>query len=173
VVKLDGYKAGFSEYFTRWAFRFIDFWTGSFMLLFFIPMFGEDTAYILSGLLFMLSGLVAFIAILRTRNSQRLGDIVAGTTVLKVREKHSINITILEEIKDTYVPKYSQVMRLTDNDARIIKDTFVLAKKNNDRVTLNRLRSRLETVMDVQADQPDVEFIDTVMKDFNYYTQKL
>lgn len=173
VVKLDGYKAGFSEYFTRWAFRFIDFWTGSFMLLFFIPLFGEDTAYILSGLLLMLSGSVAFISILRTRNSQRLGDIVAGTTVLKIKEKHSIDITILEEIKDTYVPKYSQVMRLTDNDARIIKDTFVLARKNNDQVTLKRLRSKLETVMDVQADQADAEFIDTVMKDFNYYTQKL
>ncbi len=173
VVKLDGYKAGFSEYFTRWAFRFIDFWTGSFMLLFFIPMFGEETAYILSGLLLMLSGSVAFISILRTKNSQRLGDIVAGTTVLKVREKHSIDITILEEIKDTYVPRYSQVMRLTDNDARIIKDTFVLARKNNDLVTLQRLRSKLENVMDIQSDQPDTEFIDTVMKDFNYYTQKL
>ncbi len=173
VVKLDGYKAGFSEYFTRWAFRFIDFWTGSFMLLFFIPMFGEETAYILSGLMMMMTGIVAFIFILRTRNSQRLGDIVAGTTVLKVKEKHSIDITILEEIQDTYVPRYSQVMRLTDNDARIIKDTFVLARKNNDQVTLKRLRTKLETVMDVQADQPDSEFIDTVMKDFNYYTQKL
>lgn len=173
VVKLDGYKAGFPEYFTRWAFRFIDFWTGSFMLLFFIPVFGEETAYILSGMMLMMTGLVAFIFILRTKNSQRLGDIVAGTTVLKLREKHSINITILEDIQDTYVPRYSQVMRLTDNDARIIKDTFVIARKNRDQVTLKRLRTKLETVMDIRADQADVEFIDTVMKDFNYYTQKL
>lgn len=173
VVKLDGYKAGFPEYFTRWAFRFIDFWTGSFMLLFFIPIFGEETAYILAGLMLMMTGLVAFIFILRTKNSQRLGDVVAGTTVLKLREKHSINITILEEIQETYIPKYNQVMRLTDNDARIIKDTFVIARKNRDLVTLKRLRTKLETVMDVQSDQPDAEFIDTVMKDFNYYTQKL
>lgn len=173
VVKLDGYKAGFSEYFTRWAFRFIDFWTGSFMLLFFIPLFGEETAYILSGLMIMMSGMVAFVFILRTKNAQRIGDLVAGTTVLKIKEKHSINITILEEIQASYVPKYNQVMRLTDNDARIIKDTFVVARKNRDLVTLKRLRTKLETVMDVQTDQPDVEFIDTVMKDFNYYTQKL
>src|SRR5690606_29618756 len=63
VVKLNGYKAGFPEYFTRWAFRFIDFWTGSFMLLFFIPIFGTETASILSGLLMMLTGIVAFIFI--------------------------------------------------------------------------------------------------------------
>lgn len=173
VVKLNGYRAGFTEYFTRWAFRLIDFWTGSFMLLFFIPIFGEETAVILAGMLLMMSGLVAFILIIRTRNSQRLGDIVAGTTVLKLREKHSIDITILEEIKETYVPRYSQVMRLTDNDARIIKDTFVIARKNRDYTTLKRLRNKLENVMDVKTDQSDVEFIDTVMKDFNYYTQKL
>lgn len=173
VVKLDGYKAGFSEYFTRWAFRFIDFWTGSFMLLFFIPIFGQETAYVLSSLMIMMTGMVAFIFILRTKNSQRLGDLVAGTTVLKIKEKHSITITILEDIQETYVPRYSQVMRLSDNDARIIKDTFVIAKKNRDQVTLKRLRTKLETVMDVQADQSDAEFIDTVMKDFNFYTQKL
>lgn len=173
VVKLNGYRAGFTEYFTRWAFRLIDFWTGSFMLLFFIPIFGEETAVILAGMLLMMSGLVAFFLIIRTKNAQRLGDIVAGTTVLKLREKHSIDITILEEIKETYVPRYSQVMRLTDNDARIIKDTFVIARKNRDYTTLKRLRNKLENVMDVKADQSDVEFIDTVMKDFNYYTQKL
>lgn len=173
VVKLNGYRAGFTEYFTRWAFRLIDFWTGSFMLLFFIPIFGEETAVILAGMLLMMSGLVAFFLIIRTKNAQRLGDIVAGTSVLKLREKHSIDITILEEIKGTYVPRYSQVMRLTDNDARIIKDTFVIARKNRDYTTLKRLRNKLENVMDVKADQSDVEFIDTVMKDFNYYTQKL
>lgn len=173
VVKLNGYKAGFTEYFTRWIFRFVDFWTGSFMLLFFVPIFGSETAMILAGMLTMMTGIVAFISIIRTQNSQRLGDIVAGTTVLKLREKHSIDITILEEIKETYIPKYSQVMKLSDNDARIIKDTFVIARKNRDYATLRRLRSRLEEVMDVKGEQSDVEFIDRVMKDFNYFTQKL
>lgn len=173
VVKLNGYKAGFTEYFTRWIFRFVDFWTGSFMLLFFIPIFGLDTAMILAAMMTMMTGIVAFISIIRTRNSQRLGDIVAGTTVLKLREKHSIDITILEEIQETYIPKYSQVMKLSDNDARIIKDTFVIARKTRDYATLRRLRSRLEEVMDVKGEQSDVEFIDRVMKDFNYYTQKL
>ena len=173
VVKLEGYRAGFSEYFTRWAFRFIDFWTGLFMLLFFIPLFGQETALILMGMMFFLTGVVAFFFIIRTKNSQRLGDVIAGTTVLKLKEKQSIDITILQEIKETYVPMYSQVIRLSDNDARIIKDTFTLARKKRDLKTLKRLRKKLEDVMDVESDQRDVEFIDTVLKDFNYYTQKL
>ena len=60
---------------------------------------------------------------------------------------------------------------LTDKDARIIKDTFLLAKKKRDYTTMRRLKRKLETVMDVQSDMRAQEFIDTVMKDFNYYTQ--
>lgn len=173
VVKLDGYKAGFSEYFTRWAFRFVDFWTGSFLLLFFIPLFGEKIAIALATLLMAAPGLLAFLLIVRTKNGQRLGDLIAGTTVLKLKEQHSINITILEDIQESYQPSYPQVIKLSDNDARIIKDTYLIAKKGRDRKTMKRLRTKLEEVMEVQSDQTDMEFIDTVMKDFNYYTQKL
>lgn len=173
VVKINGYKATFQEYFTRWAFRFVDFWTGLFLSLFFIPIFGLDIALILMILMLYLSGLVAIVSISRTKNSQRIGDIIAGTTVLKLKEKHSIDITILEELKEDYKPKYSQVLKLSDNDARIIKDTFISAKKNRDIVTLSRLRAKLESVMEVKGDEEDIDFIETVMKDFNYYTQKL
>lgn len=173
VVKINGYKATFQEYFTRWAFRFVDFWTGLFLSLFFIPIFGLDIALILMILMLYLSGLVAVVSISRTKNSQRIGDIIAGTTVLKLKEKHSIDITILEELKEDYKPKYSQVLKLSDNDARIIKDTFISAKKNRDIVTLSRLRAKLESVMEVKGDEEDIDFIETVMKDFNYYTQKL
>lgn len=172
VVKLNGYHAGFPEYFTRWAFRLVDFWTGMFMILFLIPIFGDEVASVLGGMMMTLSGAVAFFSIIRTKNSQRVGDIVAGTTVLKLKEKHSMNITILEDLRESYIPMYSQVMKLTDNDARIIKDTFVVAKKNNDYTTLKRLRVKLETVMEIEGRGGDAEFIDTVMKDFNYYTQK-
>lgn len=172
VVKINGYRAGFAEYFTRWIFRFVDFWTAGFLIIFLIPLFGDDS-YFIAGGLFFLSGIVAFISIIRTEKSQRIGDIVAGTTVLKLKEKESINITILEEIKENYVPVYSQVMKLSDNDARIIKDTFTLARKKNDFKTIKRLRNKLEQVMEISSNQSDVDFVETVMKDFNYYTQKL
>lgn len=173
VVKLDGYRAGFTEYFTRWAFRIVDFWTGLFFLLFFIPIFGVETGYILSILLLFASGIVAVITIARTKNCQRWGDIVAGTTVLKLKEKQSIDITILEDIQESYIPTYPQVMKLSDNDARIIKDTFKSAQKNKDYATLKRLRRKLESVMEIESNQSDIQFIDTVLKDFNYYTQKM
>ncbi|MET3731969.1 RDD family protein [Moheibacter stercoris] len=171
VVKLDGYKAGFPEYFTRWIFRFIDFWTGSFLILFLIPIFGQEIGAGISAMFLTVSGIVAVFFISKTKNSQRLGDIVAGTTVLKLKEKHSINITILEDLKEDYVPTYPQVIRLSDNDARIIKDTFVAATKRKDFVTVKKLRRKLEEVMEIESNLSDYEFINIVMKDFNYYTQ--
>lgn len=171
VVKLDGYKAGFPEYFTRWIFRFIDFWTGSFLILFLIPIFGQEVGAGISAMFLTVSGIVAVFFISKTKNSQRLGDIVAGTTVLKLKEKHSINITILEDLKEDYVPTYPQVIRLSDNDARIIKDTFVAATKRKDFVTVKKLRRKLEEVMEIESNLSDNEFINIVMKDFNYYTQ--
>lgn len=171
VVKLDGYKAGFPEYFTRWIFRFIDFWTGSFLILFLIPIFGQEVGAGISAMFLTVSGIVAVFFISKTKNSQRLGDIVAGTTVLKLKEKHSINITILEDLKEDYVPTYPQVIRLSDNDARIIKDTFVAATKRKDFVTVKKLRRKLEEVMEIESNLSDYEFINIVMKDFNYYTQ--
>ncbi|MGB7498688.1 MAG: RDD family protein, partial [Moheibacter sp.] len=92
---------------------------------------------------------------------------------LKLKEKESIRITILEDIRENYIPRYSQVVKLTDNDARIIKDTFVHAKKRKDYNTIKRLRQKLESVMEIKSDQSDWDFVDTVMKDFNYYTQKM
>lgn len=172
VVKLNGYHAGFTEYFTRWIFRFIDFWTGFFLILFLIPIFGEEKAYIIGLMMMMMSGFVAFFLIIRTKNSQRLGDIVAGTTVLKLKDKESIDITILEELKESYSPRYPEAQRLSDNDARIIKDTYRMAVKRRDGETLRKLRDKLEEVMEIKAEQPASEFIDTVLKDFNYYTQE-
>ncbi|MDX9704667.1 MAG: RDD family protein [Weeksellaceae bacterium] len=173
VVKLNGYRAGFSEYFSRWAFRLVDFWTGIFLLLFFIPLFGLEIATALAFVLLFGSGAIAFFSIIQSKNAQRIGDKIAGTTVLKLKEKHSISITILKEIQEDYIPVYPQVIKLTDNDARIIKDAFTAAKKRGDRKTLERLRKKLELILDIQSTQNDADFIDIIMKDFNYYTQKL
>src|SRR5690625_6829058 len=120
-----------------------------------IPILGEITALFVGGVMLLASGLVTLIFVAQTKNSQRLGDVVAGTTVIKLKEKHSIESTILVEIEEDYVPRFPQVKLLTDKDARIIKDTFLIAKKKRDYATMRRLKRKLETVMDVQSDRSE------------------
>jgi len=148
VVKIDGYQAGFGDYLIRWFFRVID--------------------------ISMLNGSVALIAIISSKKSQRLGDMSAGTAVITLKNKITINHTILEEIGQEYVPVYPLVIKLSDNDMRIIKDTFQFAKAKNDVETIGRLRKKIEEVTGIKNQSGnESDFIQTVLKDYNYYTQNM
>ncbi len=61
-----------------------------------------------------------------------------------------------------------------DNDARIIKETYVRAKAARDYATLIKLRKKILEVIDVKDyNGNDMQFIDTILKDYNYYTQAM
>ena len=109
-----------------------------------------------------------------TNKNQRFGDIIANTVVIYLKDEVKFSDTILENISTKYVPTYPNVIKLTDNDARIIKETFKNAGKFNDYKTLIKLRSKIiEVTGIVSKHKSDKEFIDTVLKDYNFYTQNM
>ncbi|MBD0825221.1 RDD family protein [Aestuariibaculum marinum] len=147
VVKIDGYQASLSDYVVRWFFRIVD-----------VFIFG-----------------LGFFVMILNKKSQRLGDMAAGTAVISLKENININHTILEELKADYVPTYPNVIKLSDNDARIIKETFTQAKATRDYQTLIRLRKKLVEVVGIKdvKQKNDMEFIDVILKDYNFYTQNM
>jgi uncharacterized RDD family membrane protein YckC len=148
VVKIDGYQAGFGDYLIRWLFRII-----------------ENNMFL---------GLIGLITMVVSKKVQRLGDMAAGTAIITLKNNVSINSTILEDIGDAYVPIYAQVIKLSDNDMRIIKDTFQLARSKGDYETLRKLREKIENVASIKNQSGnDVDFIKTVLKDYNFYTQSM
>lgn len=149
VVKIDGYQATLSDFVVRWFFRIVD--------------------------VNMASGIVGLIAIVTSNKNQRLGDITAGTSVIALKNKVNISHTILEDLKVDYIPTYPNVIKLSDNDARIIKDTFTTAKASRDYQTLIKLRKKLIEVVEIKEvkQKTDMEFIDAILKDYNYYTQNM
>jgi hypothetical protein len=66
------------------------------------------------------------------KNHQRLGDLAAGTAVISLKNNINISHTILEQLSEDYQPVFAQVVRFSDNDMRIIKETYQNAIKNND-----------------------------------------
>ena len=166
VVKIDGFQPTFVDFFTRWIFRIVDIYP--FMLMGIV--FGNFIAQFIT--IYTL-GIVAIITVSRSKNGQRFGDMVAGTTVIRTKQQQSINITILEEIGEAYKPVYAQVINLSDNDARIIKETFNNAKRLGDEQLVDKLVAKLESVMKIKNDRKPTEFIELVLKDFNYYTQNM
>lgn len=148
VVKIDGYQASFGDYLIRWLFRVID--------------------------ISMASGMIGLITMIVNKKAQRLGDISAGTAVITLKNKINISHTILEDLGEEYKPKYPLVIKLSDNDARIIKETFHAVLKKHDAEILNKLTSKIEEVTGIKNDLgSQKEFIQTILKDYNYYTQSM
>lgn len=147
VVRLDGAPTQWYNLLVRWMLRIVDIW------LFFAS--------------------IGVISILLSDKKQRVGDAAAGTVVISVKNKHKITNTILEDLEDDYQPVFNNVTLLTDKDVRIIKEAFTISKKNNDFKTLTLLRTKVATVLNVESKMYDIEFLNTVLKDYNYYTQNM
>jgi len=148
VVKIDGYQAGFGDYLMRWFFRLVD--------------------------ISLLYGIIGMVTIASSKKGQRLGDMVAGTSVISLKNNINISHTILEEIGNSYVPTYPLVIKLSDNDMRIIKETFLKADAANDYEIISKLVTKIENVTGIKnqsGNNPD--FIRVVLKDYNFYTQNM
>ncbi len=173
VINIEGFKPSTTDFVMRWFLRVIDF--NLFMLLFvYIISLGLGNYDALLWLIFLLGKMVGFFLILFTNKNQRFGDIIGNTVVIYLKDEVKFSETILENISETYTPTYPNVIRLSDNDARIIKNTFQSARKFKDYKTLIKLRTKIQEVTEIKSvHKSDTEFIDTVLKDYNYYTQNM
>ncbi|HEX7870295.1 MAG TPA: RDD family protein [Chryseobacterium sp.] len=148
VVKIDGYQASFGDYLIRWVFRLI------------------DTTFV---------GIVGLISMIVSKNNQRLGDIASGTAVISLKNNINISHTILENINHDYIPTFPQVIGLSDNDMRIIKDNYLKALKIDDRQVITKLSDKIKSILKLEVDptrMTERQFIGVVIKDYNYYTGK-
>lgn len=148
VVKIDGYQASFGDYLIRWVFRLI------------------DTSF---------AGVIGLISMIVSKNNQRLGDIASGTAVISLKNSVNISHTILENIHEDYIPSFPQVIALSDNDMRIIKDNYTKALKIDDRQIISKLSDKIKSILKLEVDPTKMterQFINIIIKDYNYYTGK-
>ncbi|MEM9076670.1 MAG: RDD family protein [Bacteroidota bacterium] len=147
VVRVDGTPVHWSNYLVRWMLRLVDIW--------------------------IFLGSIGILSILFTERRQRIGDAAAGTVVISTKNKTKVSHTILEEVEEEYQPQFTNVTVLTDKDVRLIKDTYMIAKKSSDFKTLKTLRDKVESILNTNSELYDAPYLDTVLKDYNYYTQKM
>ena len=142
VVKLDGTQATLPAYFLRWVLRVI------------------DTVIFTPG--------VALLILVLNERGQRLGDMSAGTTVVKLKQKVFLHDTILmQQQKPEYVPAFPQVTRLNDSDVAIIKEVMMMAWRTQNYEALRKLTLKTKEVMGVTSQMDDMQFLNTVMQDYS------
>ncbi len=139
VVKLDGAQPGVSSYMIRSLLRIID------------------------------SGLIALIVVAVTEKSQRLGDLAAGTTVIKLGSKVTLRDTILYKPVTNYKIVFDQVALLSDKDIAIVKEILDHSINKDKRDNLTLLAQKVKTKIGVSSTLDDESFLKTILLDYSHY----
>jgi uncharacterized RDD family membrane protein YckC len=160
VMTLQGGQPSISQYLIRWLFRIVDFP----VLILLGAMNGYITWWVI---LLIFAGLICTIV---TPKSQRIGDLVAGTILIDLKNRTSWQDTVFTEVESTYQPRYPQVMQLSDRDINTLKNIIETVKKRNDYDLSLKIADRIKSKLKMQSDQDSLEFLQTLLKDYNYYS---
>jgi uncharacterized RDD family membrane protein YckC len=146
VVKLDGTQAGIGSYFLRWILAPID--------------------------IYFTYGSVGLVTMIVNGKRQRLGDLAAHTLVVKLKTETKLDDTILRTTPVNYEVKFPQVGALSDKDISLVKEVLNLNYKKPDLVVytniLNKTKEAIEKKIGVTTTLHPLNFLDTVLKDYNY-----
>lgn len=171
VIKLDGSKPSNSDFATRWVLRSIDNWGVYYLIVIIISAF-ESLSYFSTNILYILFfiplPLVGIIFIGATKKGQRIGDMAAGTVVVKKTRPVSLEDTVLIKVADNYKPKYLNVLKLSDNDIRAIKEAITIAEKHNSLNYCEEVAGKVKEFLEVTEKVPAIKFLKIILKDYNY-----
>lgn len=144
VVKVDGSTPGISSYLLRWLL---------------LPIDG------------LLTGGLGLLSILLTKNNQRIGDLAAGTMVIKEKNYRKIHVSLdeFDYLTKDYHPIYPQAADLTLEQINVITRTL----ETNHREQKQRIASLAKKIQEmlsvVSRNQTDKDFLQTILRDYQYY----
>jgi uncharacterized RDD family membrane protein YckC len=144
VISLNGNQPTFSQYLLRWLFRLVDIW-----------LFGS---------------VVAFIVVVATEKHQRIGDLIAGTTLVKTKPRTNIDQTLYVPVAETsYTVTYPEVINLRDSDMQLIKEVMLNVRKSGNPVLAWQTAEKLEQILNIknQYDDP-MNFLYVLLSDYNH-----
>jgi uncharacterized RDD family membrane protein YckC len=141
VVMLDGSQPGLGAYLIRWLLRIVES----------VVFFG---------------GVVPVITVAANGKGQRLGDIAAGTTVVKAKPAVSLNDIRVRDLPDSYHVQFPDVRLLSDSDIRVVREVL----QRGDGLVLNRTADKIKEVTGIQSDLGDRVFLETITTDYQFIT---
>ena len=160
VITEEGGQPGISQYLIRWLFRMIDFpyWLLGSVLYNVLPWY---------LILLVFAGLFCVIF---TPKSQRIGDLVAGTILIDLKNRTSWQDTVFTEVEASYQPRYPEVMQLSDRDINTLKSIIETIRKKNDFNLALKISDRIKSKLRINSEQDSLDFLQTLLKDYNYYS---
>ena len=148
VISLSGEQPSFSQYLNRWVFRLLDF--------------------SLTG------GLLAVIMVAMNERNQRLGDVIAGTVVIKTTRRTQFNQTIHRKLPEDYTIIYPEAINLKDSDFQLIKEVVLMSKKTGNSALALQAQQKIEQALGIMSRQSEpIVFLQVILSDYFYMTSQL
>ena len=141
VVMLDGSPPGLGAYLIRWLLRIVES----------VAFFG---------------GVVAVVTVAANGRGQRLGDIAAGTSVVKAKPAVALSDILARPLPATYRVQFPDVHLLSDRDIGVVRDVL----RRGDPYVLTRTADKIKEVTGIQSDLEDRPFLEAVLDDYQFIT---
>ncbi|AOM77669.1 RDD family protein [Pedobacter steynii] len=148
VISLDGSQASIGQYFIRWLFRLVDF--------------------VLTA---QIGGLIA---IALSDHKQRIGDMVAGTTLIKTVQRTNIDQIAFHPVQEEYTPVFKNADLLSDREIELVHEVIRTYYKTFNTDLIYAMSAKLTGLLAVSLPEGmnELNFLNTVIKDYNYITSQ-
>lgn len=141
VVKLDGTPATIGGYLLRWIFALVDF--------------------------YIMSGVIAVVCITMGKKGQRVGDVVANTTVVKVGSQQEISSAeVFVTPEETHIPTFTEVATLNDRDIELIHRALDAMREHNNDAPARAIMEKVKSRLGIQSNMSTADFLSTIVKDY-------
>jgi uncharacterized RDD family membrane protein YckC len=140
VVKLDGSAPTLSSYLLRWLFRVLDIYT--------------------------FYGGVGILSMMISKNTQRLGDLVAGTAVVKVREVGSAQA--FKVINEDHKVRFPSVRMLSEDQVFLLRKAIQMYHDHKISDGIVQLSIKLQEKLSIQTDMDHLGFLEAVIEDYDH-----
>ena len=110
-----------------------------------------------------------------SRKNQRLGDMAAGTMVIKNAEDSKMHISLDEfyYARRDYTPVYPEAQNLSLGQVDVIKKTLCVNDSYNEQ-QIDLLTKKVENYLNIlPRDDNHVKFLTTLLHDYQYYAMEL
>ena len=148
VISLDGAQPGLGQYLLRWTFRIVDF--------------------------LLTSGVGALISVAVTDKKQRIGDIVANTTLVKTKPRAELSAIAFRPPAETYELRFPQVDQLTDRDIALVHEVIQNYQKSGNSLLIYQLANKLKSHLNIELPEGmnELQFLHILVNDYNVATSR-
>ena len=148
VTSLDGGQPSIGQYFIRWIFRIVDFT--------------------------LTANLLGFISVAVSDKKQRIGDIVAGTTLIRTVPATKIEHIAFHPVGEDYTPIFENVHLLADSDIDLIHEVIRTYYRTHNAQLIYQMAAKVSGHLGVTIpqDMNEMQFLKTVSSDYIQVTSR-